>query len=102
MREFFIILIILSLAFFIYFKIKQWRASSEIEAKWQQTRGNIALGTFLISFGLNSLIFPRSAVEIIVGIVFFLLGLANVYFGSQKYKYYTQQLIEEIANKKLD
>lgn len=102
MSQIFTILIVISVGFFIYFKIKQWRASSTLESKWQQTRGNIALGVFLISFSLNSLYFPRSKVEIIVGIVFGLLGIANVYFGYQAYKHYLPQLVDEIEKSKLD
>lgn len=102
MTEIFVILIIVSISFYVYFKIKQWRAKSELEAKWQQTRGNMALGAFLIFFGLDLLFFPRSTIEIIVGIVFSLLGLANLYFGYQAYKHYLPQLIDEIESKKLD
>lgn len=102
MSQFFTILIVMAGAFFIYFKIKQWRAKSTLESKWQQTRGNMALGVFLVSFGFNSLYFPRSTVEIIVGIVFALLGIANIYFGYQAYKHYTPQLVDEIERSKLD
>ncbi|WP_209122087.1 YtpI family protein [Alkalihalobacillus sp. BA299] len=99
MTQSFIILIVISLAFFIYFKIKFWRTTATIEKKWQQTRANIALGSFLIFFGLNLLVFPRSTVDIIIGIIFVLLGLANAYFGFQNYKHYLPQVIEERKEK---
>ncbi len=102
MSQIFTILIVISVGFFIYFKIKQWRAKSTLESKWQQTRGNMALGVFLVAFGLNSLYFPRSTVEIIVGIVFALLGIANIYYGYQAYKHYLPQLVDEIEKRKLD
>lgn len=102
MTKFFTILIIIFVVAFIYFKIKQWRAKSQLEAKWQQTRGNMALGAFLLSFGLNSLYFPRSKVEIVIGIIFALLGAANVYFGYQAYKHYLPQLVDQIERSKLD
>lgn len=95
MTEVLTILIIISLSIFVYFKIKQWRAKLPIETKWQQTRGNMALGTFLMFFGINLLYFPRGTVEIIVGIIFALLGLANIYFGYQAYKHYLPQVIDE-------
>ncbi|MEB1807780.1 MAG: YtpI family protein [Bacillaceae bacterium] len=95
MTQSLLILIVISLAFFIYFKIKFWRTTAEIEKKWQQTRANIALGSFLIFFGLNLLVFPRSTVDIIIGIIFALLGAANAYFGLQNYKHYLPQVIEE-------
>jgi accessory gene regulator protein AgrB len=94
------IFIIISLSAFIYFKIKYWRSKLPIETKWQQTRGNIALGFFLIFFGINLLLFPRGLIEIIVGIVFVLLGIANAYFGYQAYKHYLPQVIDEAKNSK--
>ena len=95
MTQSFVILIVISLVFFIYFKVKFWRTAAPIEKKWQQTKANMSLGSFLIFFGLNLLVFPRSTVDIVIGIVFALLGGANVYFGYRAYQHYLPQVIEE-------
>ena len=81
--------------FFLYFKVKQWRTVAPIEKKWQQMKASMALGSFVLFFGLNLAISPRSNIDLIIGIVFILIGSANAYFGYRGYKHLLPFVIEE-------
>ncbi|UOE93432.1 YtpI family protein [Alkalihalobacillus sp. LMS39] len=100
MVQTFFILIIFSIVFFFYFKVKYWRTHQPIMKKWTQTKANMALGSFLLFFGLNSLLFPRSTLEIVIGVIFSLLGSANIYFGYKAYKHYMPYALQEAENQK--
>lgn len=95
MIQTFIILIVISFMFFLYFKVKQWRTSAPVEKKWQQMKSSIALGSFVLFFGLNLAVLPRSKVDLIIGIIFVLVGGANAYFGYRGYKHLLPFVIEE-------
>ncbi|WP_078555479.1 YtpI family protein [Bacillus alkalicellulosilyticus] len=100
MAQSFFILIIIFAVFFLYFKVKVWKTKAPLEKKWLQTKANMSLGAFLVAYGLNSLYFPRSTLEIVVGIVFVLLGAANIFFGYKAYKHYLPYVIEESKSNK--
>ncbi|OIJ10945.1 hypothetical protein BKP35_12720 [Anaerobacillus arseniciselenatis] len=87
-------IIIISVVFYIFFKVKYFRTKAPIEKKWISTKGNIAIGVFLVAFGLNQLRFPTN-VSVAVGFTFIFLGGANIYFGYKAYKYYLPLAIEE-------
>lgn len=58
----------------------------------------MAIGVFLLSFGLNQIIITTTTVSIIVGLIFSILGGANVIYGYKAYKHYLPLAIEEAEN----
>ncbi len=92
----FVVLIVLSIMFYFFYKVKSFRTKAVIEKSWINTKANMALGSFLIFFGLNQ-IFIRydSTIALIISAVFILLGLANVALGYKAYRYYLPLAIEE-------
>ncbi|PIB39903.1 hypothetical protein AOA57_29695, partial [Pseudomonas sp. 2588-5] len=82
-------MIVVSLAFYLFYKIKYFRTKMPIEKRWIQMKGNIALGIFLVAFALNLLIMNRSTVDLVIGGLFLVLGVANVILGYRAYRYYT-------------
>ncbi len=78
--------------------MKYFRTKAPIEKKWISTKGNIAIGVFLVAFGINQLKFPTQ-VSIAIGFIFILLGGANIFFGYKAYKYYLPLAIEEAEAK---
>ncbi|WP_096202697.1 YtpI family protein [Bacillus sp. FJAT-45350] len=97
MAQSFVILIVIALAFFIYFKVKFWRTKSPVEKNWIQSKANMSLGAFLAFFGLNLLLFPRSNIDITIGIIFTLLGATNTFLGYRNYKHFLPQVLDEAS-----
>lgn len=91
-------IIVISAVFYIYFKVKYFQAKAPIEKKWISTKGNIAIGAFLIAFGINQVVIT-STVAIIVGTIFILLGAVNVVFGYRAYKHYMPLMLQEADSK---
>ncbi|MBU8905170.1 YtpI family protein [Desertibacillus haloalkaliphilus] len=91
----FTILIVFSAVFFFFYKIKHWRSKAPVEKRWLQTKANMALGSFLVAFGLNLLVYTRGTIDIVIGSIFTLLGLANVILGYKAYRHYLPQVIAE-------
>ncbi len=82
--------------FYFFYKVKAFRTKLVIEKNWVNTKANIALGSFMTFFGLNQ-IFIRfdSTIALIIGVIFILLGLANVILGYRAYRHYLPLAIEE-------
>ncbi|WP_409270901.1 YtpI family protein [Neobacillus sp. SCS-31] len=94
-----VILIVFSLAFYVFYKIKYVRSTKLIERKWISSKSGIALGLFVLTFGLNQLYLNHSMVSYIVAAVFVVLGGINIWSGIKAYKYYLPFAIEEAEGK---
>jgi hypothetical protein len=92
-------LIVVSAVFYIFYKVKYFQTKAPMEKKWISTKGNIAIGVFLISFGLNQIIIATT-IALIVGMIFILLGAANVFFGYKAYKHYFPLVLQEAGGNK--
>lgn len=91
-----VILIVISIVVYFFYKVKAFRTKRVIEKNWINTKASIALGSFLVFFGINQ-IFLRydSVITLVVSIIFILLGLANVILGYKAYRHYLPLAIEE-------
>ncbi|RBW71476.1 YtpI family protein [Bacillus taeanensis] len=91
-----VLAIILSASFYLFYKIKYVRTQAPAEKQWIKSKGNIALGVFLIFFAFNQLfLYGTSAVTIVISIIFLLLGSANVLFGYKAYRHLLPYAIKE-------
>ncbi len=98
-----VIFIIISLAFYIFYKAKYFRTKLPIEKKWISTKSSISLGTFVALFGINQLFLFQSTVTYLVAAVFILIGLLNIFAGIKAYKYYLPlSLVEAQETKKAE
>lgn len=91
----FVILIILSLVFFIYFRIRTWRIKEPFKKQWTLSKANIALGSFIFFFGLNRLILGPGTIVLIVCLVFIVYGAFIVYGGIRAYRHYVPFVVQE-------
>lgn len=90
---------IAALALFVYYRGKTlFRTLPPYENAWTRSKGQIALGTFLILFATNQLLNLTNNVALIINIIFMILGIGSAIQGYKKYRYYTPYAIEE-ANK---
>ena len=83
-----VIFIMISLAFYIFYKTKYFRSKLPIEKKWISSKSSISLGSFITLFGINQLFLFQSTVTYIVAAVFIIIGLLSVFSGFKAYKYF--------------
>ena len=88
-------LIIFTLVYYFYCKTKQFRSTLPIRKKWYQAKAGVALGLFIIIFGLNAIvIYEASTTSIIIAALFLIVGF-NVSFNQYKRVRHERQDIEE-------
>ncbi|RDU36210.1 hypothetical protein DRW41_14370 [Neobacillus piezotolerans] len=92
-------IIVFSLAFYVFYKIKYVRSNKPVERKWISSKSGIALGLFVLAFGINQLYIYQSKVSFIIAAVFVLLGGINIWSGIKAYKFYLPYAIEEAEGK---
>ncbi|MBM7692879.1 succinate-acetate transporter protein [Peribacillus deserti] len=90
-----VVLIVITFSFYLYFKIKYVRTQKPAEKKWTATKSSMALGLFVVLFGINQLFLYTGTVTYIVAGVFILLGVINVWAGYKSYKHYLPYVIKE-------
>lgn len=91
----FIILIVISFAAYFYYKTKQFRSTLPIRKKWYKAKAGIALGCFVIAFGLNTFIVQNTLVGYIIAIVFIVVGFMESYFSYKRVRHEGRFVKEE-------
>ncbi|WP_349408134.1 YtpI family protein [Pseudalkalibacillus sp. SCS-8] len=91
----FIIIIVIALSLYIFYKIKEFRVKAPNEKRWTKAKANIALGAFIGTYGLNRLFINESKYDLIIGGIFLVLGILNIVMGYKAYKYFLPLAIEE-------
>lgn len=94
----FVILITISLSFYLFYKVKYVRSRRPIERKWLSSKSSVALGLFVALFGVNQLFLDGNTITYIIATIFILLGGYNVFGGVRAYKYYFPLAVEEAKN----
>lgn len=98
-----IVIIIVSLVLFVYYKVQQAKSPGFMEKRWYSAKGSIAVGIFFISFGVNAYNSLGSQVAAYVAVLFVGFGLVNVIFGTRDYRRFlplARQEVEELAKEK--
>ncbi|WP_066311274.1 YtpI family protein [Bacillus sp. FJAT-29814] len=90
-----VVLIVILFAFYLFYKTKYFRSNRPVEKKWLSAKSNIALGLFVLLFGINSFFVNPSTVNYIVGAIFIVYGIIFSWTGFKKYKHYLPFAIEE-------
>lgn len=88
-------LIILSLAFYVFYKIKYVRTSRPAEKKWLSSKSSIALGLFVFLFGVNQLFLYHTALTYVIAGIFIIIGAMSIWSGVKAYKYYLPYAVKE-------
>lgn len=91
----FVIFIMFSLAFYIFYKAKYFRTKLPAEKKWISAKSSIALGSFIAFFGMNQLFLYQTTVTYIVASIFIILGAVNILGGMKAYKFFLPHAIKE-------
>jgi uncharacterized membrane protein HdeD (DUF308 family) len=89
-------LMIISFAFYLFYKTKYFRSSRVVEKKWLSAKSGIALGLIVLLFGLNHLLFiSKSTISYLITAVFIIYGAAFIWINFKKYKHYLPFAAEE-------
>ncbi|MDX8359303.1 YtpI family protein [Cytobacillus sp. IB215316] len=91
----FVIFIVLSISFYLFYKIKYFRTKRPIERQWISSKSSIALGTFVLLFAINQLILFPTTITFIVGTILILFGGGSIWAGYRAYKYFLPLAIKE-------
>jgi uncharacterized membrane protein YfcA len=95
-----VFLIIVSFAFYLYYKTKFFRSRRPAERKWLSAKSSISLGLFVGLFGINQLFLFHTFVTYIVSAIFIIMGTLSFINGIKSYKFYlpyTRQEEEELS-----
>jgi predicted Abi (CAAX) family protease len=90
-----VVLIVISFAFYLFYKIKYVRSKRPAERKWLSSKSSIALGLFVCLFGFNQLFLYHTMITYIVAAIFILIGGLSAVSGIKAYKYYLPYAAKE-------
>lgn len=90
-----VVIIVISFAFYIFYKIKSFRTRRPMEKKWLAGKSSIALGLFVFLFGINQLFLYATTTTYIVAALFILIGGFSIFGGYKMYKHYLPFAIKE-------
>ncbi|HLO10973.1 MAG TPA: YtpI family protein [Pseudoneobacillus sp.] len=91
----FVICIVIAFVFYVFYKIKFVRSNLPVEKKWISAKSSIALGLFVLLFGLNQLFLFQTTITYIVAAIFIIIGGLSIWSGWKAYKYYLPLAIKE-------
>jgi hypothetical protein len=91
----FAILIVISLMFYIFYKVRFFRTRLPMEKKWLSAKSSIALGLFVALFGINQLFLYQTKMTYFVAAIFVLIGAFSIWGGFKAYRFYLPYAIEE-------
>ncbi|MEK3798154.1 YtpI family protein [Peribacillus sp. FSL H8-0477] len=90
-----VVIIVISFAFYIFYKIKSFRTHRPMEKKWLSGKSSMALGLFVFGFGVNQLFLYPTTTTYIVAALFILIGGFSIFGGYKMYKHYLPFAIKE-------
>lgn len=91
----FITLIVIAFIVYFYFKTKQFRTNLPIRKKWYKAKAGVALGIFIIAFGINAIIIHQSLVSYIICAVFAIIGFMESYSNYKRARHEGKFVMEE-------
>lgn len=91
----FAILIVISLMFYLFYKVRFFRTHLPMEKKWLSAKSSIALGLFVALFGVNQLFMYQTKTTYVVAAIFIIVGTLSILSGFKAYKFYLPLAIEE-------
>ncbi|GAB6428462.1 MULTISPECIES: YtpI family protein [Bacillus] len=87
--------IIVSFMLYLFYKTKYFRTNRPMEKGWLSGKSAMALGSFVLFFGINQFFLELSTARIIVGVLFVLFGSASVFNGFRQYKHFLPLAVKE-------
>jgi len=92
---FFLFFIVISFAAYLYNKAKEFRATLPIQKKWYKAKAGVALGIFVIVFGLNTCVVNPTLVGFLIAAIFIFIGAVKAYSSYQRVRHEGKFVKEE-------
>ncbi len=87
----FTILIVLSVVFYIYYKVAILRTDDGLTREYFNAKSRICLGTFISAFAVNQYLLYQSKLTLIIGIIFIILGILQLNLGIKEVRHYKNE-----------
>ena len=91
----FVFFIVVSFVAYFYYKTKEFRSTLPIRKKWYNAKAGLALGIFVIVFGINTCIVYPSLVGFLIAAVFILIGAVKAFSSYKRVRHEGQYVKEE-------
>lgn len=85
------ILIVLSLIFYVYYKVAIIKSDESLTQRYLNAKSRICLGGFVIFFAINQYLFYQTKISLFIGIAFMVLGGLQVSRGLKEAKHYRSE-----------
>ncbi|HWL12319.1 MAG TPA: YtpI family protein [Ureibacillus sp.] len=91
----FVFFIVISFVAYFFYKTKEFRSKLPIRKKWYNAKAGMALGIFVIVFGLNTCIVYPTLVGFLIAAVFILIGVVKSYTSYKRVRHEGKFVHEE-------
>lgn len=91
----FVFFIVISFVAYFYYKTKEFRSTLPIRKKWYKAKAGLALGIFVIIFGLNTCVVYPTLVGFLIAAVFILIGAVKAYSSYKRVRHEGKFVKEE-------
>ncbi|WP_017756101.1 YtpI family protein [Calidifontibacillus oryziterrae] len=93
------ILSVICIGFYIFYRVQYFRIKQPYHRQWLSSKATIALGLFMLFFGVDQLLLWHTTTAKVVGSVFALVGTVYAVQGFRTYRFYQPKAIEEAEQK---
>lgn len=85
------ILIVLSIVFWLYYKVAIIKSDDPLTQAYLNAKSRICLGGFISFFAINQYIFYQTRISLFIGIAFLILGVLQTVRGYKEAKHYRSE-----------
>jgi len=87
----FALLIVISVVLYIYYKVAILKSNDRLTQEYYQAKSRMALGSFIVSFGINQYLLYQTRLTLFIGIVFLLLGVMQLHVGIRDARFFRKE-----------
>jgi len=87
----FAFLIIVSIVFYIYYKVAILKSNDRVTQEYYQAKSRISLGAFIIAFGINQYMLYQTKLTLFIGLAFILLGIIQLHVGIRDARFFSKE-----------
>lgn len=85
------IIIIISLVFWIYYKVAILKSDDGLTRRYFNAKSRICLGSFIFFFAINQYLAYQTQISLFIGIVFLIFGILQLNRGLKETKHYRKE-----------
>jgi len=87
----FALLIVISVVLYIYYKVAILKSNDRLTQEYYQAKSRMALGSFIVAFGINQYLLYQTRLTLFIGIVFLLLGVMQLHVGIRDARFFRKE-----------